>query len=192
MLPYQNLSTEDMPGEIWKDIPGWEGYYQASNIGRIKSIARTVPTVYGAIRVIKEHIMRSYLSQGGYPSMHLSKDKTVRGIAVHILVCTAFHGLQKPGQEVDHINAVRHDNRAENLRWVYRNENARNPHAVALKKELYKRYSKPIICTDKFGRETYYKSLHAAEADGFSRQAIAFCARGLQETHHGCSFRYAD
>ena len=192
MLPYQNLSLEDMPGEVWKDIPGWDGYYQASNTGRIKAISRIVPTVYGATRTIKEHIMRQYLSQSGYPSLHLSKDKFVKGITAHILVCSAFHGLPEPGQEVDHINAVRHDNRAENLRWVCRSENARNPHAVAIKKELYRRYSHPVICTDSSGNETYYKSLHCAEADGFYRNAIVRCAKGTQKIHHGCTFRYAD
>ena len=42
MLPYQNLSLEDMPGEVWRDIPGWDGYYQVSNIGRAKSLDREI------------------------------------------------------------------------------------------------------------------------------------------------------
>lgn len=63
---YNNLSLEDLPGEIWKDIKGYEGYYQVSNMGRIKSVARERKTKGGGLYQIKELIKKQELSKRGY------------------------------------------------------------------------------------------------------------------------------
>ena len=63
LLPHKNLSLEDMDGEIWKDIEGFEGYYQISNFGRVKSLSRIV---IDSKRNIKEKILKVRITKYGY------------------------------------------------------------------------------------------------------------------------------
>ena len=120
MYPYQNLSLQDMPGEIWKDIPGWEGVYQVSNLGRVKSLLR------GIIRKQHPH-------EDEYPLVTLVKGKSFLSFSVHRLVASLFVPNPDNKPAVDHINGDRRDNKASNLRWATTLENCRNPITVARK-----------------------------------------------------------
>lgn len=110
--------------EIWKDAPGFPGY-QVSNNGRIRSLSRIVQRGNSTMR-IPEKIMRVGLSVG-YPFVNLRKDGKSVSIKIHKLVALAFVENPNNRPEVDHINTIRTDNRAENLRWVNRHENNLNP-----------------------------------------------------------------
>ncbi len=108
--------------EIWKDIKGYEGIYIISNLGRIKK------TNYRNTGNEKEITFSLYK---GYNKVTLyDKNKVKKSYAVHRLVCETF--VPNPGNktEVDHINAVRSDNSACNLRWVTHKENCNNPLTV--------------------------------------------------------------
>jgi hypothetical protein len=100
--------------EIWKDIPGFEGY-QASNLGRIKSFKWT-----------KERILKSFIEKKGYCKVCLSQNGKMKTLSVHRLVLTAFIGYPESNKVCDHINRIRTDNRIENLRWVSIHENNLN------------------------------------------------------------------
>jgi len=103
--------------EIWKDIPGYKGRYQVSNIGRIK-----------ATRNGHERILSGSLDKyTGYRSFCLCKDGEIKRFSAHRIVAESFIPNVDNKPEIDHINTVRHDNRAENLRWVTRKENINNP-----------------------------------------------------------------
>ena len=105
--------------EIWKDIPEYEGYYQASNLGRIRSLDRTVLTSNGHDRFYKGRIIEGNV-QKGYRQTALSSDGIGRRYAFSQLVAMAFLGHEPNGHElvVDHKNGDKSDDRVDNLRIV--------------------------------------------------------------------------
>ena len=107
--------------EVWKDIPGYEGKYQASTMGRIRSLPRRVPCRGGYTRSVKERILRP----GGRASGHLSVvlGKGNNGSLVHALVMRTFVGGYPLGQEIRHKNGDPTDNRLENLEYGTRTDN---------------------------------------------------------------------
>lgn len=130
--------------EIWKDVVGYEGLYEVSNLGRIKSIARLVRQ--GGRRLsIKEIILKSPVDTPGYPTIGLHKNGTKRTVQVHSLVAIAFLGHTPCGLEIviDHINGIKTDPRAENLRIVTHRFNC----AMGERKDKDKSTSKyPGVC----------------------------------------------
>ncbi len=179
MLPYQNLSLEDMPGEVWKDIPGWEGSYQSSTTGRIKSF-------------LTNRILRQRVMPNDYLMVQLCKNGKPIHKYVHRLVLFTFSAPDNERNQVDHINGVRFDNRIENLRWVTCCENHHNPNTETNYSIANRAMGKSIICTNSNGDKIEYYSLREAERNGFNRKCIMFCLKGKHKTHKGFTFRYAD
>ena len=113
--------------EIWNDIKGYEGRYQVSNWGRVKSLNRIITNRRGRKATIKETILKPEVVFDGYIRVHLSKNGKQKHYRVATLVFEAFNGPIPEGKELDHANGVRTDNRLENLRAVSHLENCRNP-----------------------------------------------------------------
>jgi hypothetical protein len=99
--------------EIWKEIPGYEGLYEVSNLGRVKSLH------LGKEKILKPRIVR------GYHCFNFSKNGTKKGLYAHKLVAMVFLGHKPNGYKlvIDHINSDKQDNRLENLRIVTQREN---------------------------------------------------------------------
>ena len=114
--------------ETWKDIKGYEGRYQVSDIGRVKSLERRFVDKRGYKRTIRGQILRPSTEKDGYLQVYLYKGDSDKGknFFVHRLVCKSFHENPKNKPEVNHINEDKLDNRACNLEWVTRKENANN------------------------------------------------------------------
>lgn len=115
-----------MEEEIWKDIPGYEGKYQASSRGRIRSLDRTLflHRKNGALvaHQMKGRILRpGKFCKSGHVSVVLGHGEA--GSPVHQLVALAFLGPCPEGKEVLHNNGIADDNRVENLRYGTRREN---------------------------------------------------------------------
>jgi hypothetical protein len=111
--------------EIWKPIPGFEGRYEVSNIGRVRSL---VANHNGRCCTKKEKILKQATNRLGYSVVRLTDDnKSLHTFTVHRLVMIAFIGLVK-GKEVNHINGIKSDNRVENLEYLTHLENMQ--HAI--------------------------------------------------------------
>lgn len=111
--------------EIWKDIKGYEGIYQVSNLGRVCSLDRYVNSKYGSKRFVSGGMLKLQSDKYGYNVVCLSKGKRNKRklCKVHRLVAKAFIPNPNKKTEVNHMNGVRDDNRVENLEWVTSSEN---------------------------------------------------------------------
>lgn len=109
-----------MNGEIWKDIPGYEGIYQVSNLGNVRSLDRIVHTTHGRTRFLKGTVLRPSPNTNGYHICTLSTNGNHRTSPIHQLVASAFlnHTPNRQVLVVDHINNIKTDNRLENLQLV--------------------------------------------------------------------------
>lgn len=116
--------------EVWKDIEGYEGLYQISNLGRVKSLERGHKTLSKYIQ--KEKILSTRVGIRGYCVVTLYKHNKSKQIPIHRLIAKAFIPNPKNKPCIDHINTIRTDNRIENLRWVSHKENSNN--VITLKK----------------------------------------------------------
>jgi hypothetical protein len=106
--------------EIWKDIPEYEGLYQVSNLGRVKSLPKEWVTGFGGVRNHNGKILKAAKNIGGHLNVSLHKDSISKAFFVHQLVAIAFLG-HKPNRwelVIDHINDNPSDNRLENLQIV--------------------------------------------------------------------------
>lgn len=110
--------------EDWKDVLGYEGFYEVSNTGRVKSLGRFVIARAGRKRYKKESILKPGLRHG-YELVGLCIDNKQETKMVHKLVAIAFlnHVPCRYKEIVDHINNIRTDNRLENLQLISHREN---------------------------------------------------------------------
>jgi hypothetical protein len=114
--------------EIWKDIPGYEGYYQASDMGRIKSVDREVSYLSGKNKVPRTDFHKSVIKstrprKDGYHQVNLSKDSKKVCPLVHHIIAETFLGQRPFNLDVCHNNGNRDDNRLKNIRYDTRKNN---------------------------------------------------------------------
>lgn len=117
--------------EIWKDIKGYEGLYQISNLGNVKSLARQKNGNSKSIIDVPERILKAGINSRGYYTVVLHKNSNPKSTKVHRLVAETFIENIKNSSSVNHINAIKTDNRVENLEWCSHLENMQ--HARKLK-----------------------------------------------------------
>lgn len=109
--------------EIWKDITGYEGLYQVSNLGRVKSLDRHRKGKRGAMTFVKGRILSLTKGKHGYIQASLHKDNKQYAPLVHRLVGAAFIPNERNLSCIDHIDSNRANNCVENLRWCTTKEN---------------------------------------------------------------------
>lgn len=129
--------------EIWKDIRGFEGRYQVSNMGRVRSLTRTSVDKFGRIHHIRGMILKNSLNKGkGYNRVSLSDGhRNYTHFEVHRLVAIHFVEGYKAGLVVNHKNEIKTDNRAENLEWCTYKYNLNYSDVVAWKRKPVYQYS---------------------------------------------------
>lgn len=109
--------------EIWKDIKGYEGLYQVSNIGNVKSLNRVLKRIDNKKCSIREKILKPNLEKKGYQSVKLCYLKNSKMFKVHRLVAEAFIPNIENKPQINHKNLNKQDNKITNLEWCTAKEN---------------------------------------------------------------------
>jgi hypothetical protein len=117
--------------EVWKDIQGYEGLYQVSNLGRVKSLEKSIPHL-GYYRKVKEKVLSGTMSNYGYLVYKLGGKIKGKKIYGHRLVAQTFLPNNENKPFVNHINGIKTDNRIENLEWCTQLENVDHAYKFGL------------------------------------------------------------
>lgn len=176
--------------EEWRDIQGYEGLYQVSDWGNVKSVERYVRNGNG-FRKVRERILKTFLAgdEKEYHYVKLYKNNDRKPFTIHELVAMAFipNPYNKP--EIDHIDTNKKNNNVENLRWVTHSENMNNP--ITIEKLECNSNSKHVYQYDLEGNLIgVYVSLHEAERHGYGRKEITNCCNGKQKKHKGSQWSF--
>ena len=174
------LSLENFEGEIWKDIPDYEGWYQVSNMGRIKSLDRYYTQHRKCDRSPRNTFVKGKIikasSYGQYLICHLKKNGTSKAVKYHRIVCSVYHSNPDNLPEVNHINEIKTDNRACNLEWCTRIYNT-NWGTALLRKSINTR-NRPDI-----SRPVYQYSLQGLLLNKYASIKEATRQTGIKESN---------
>lgn len=170
-----------MEKEIWKEIPGYEGIYQASNLGKIRSLKRN-----------KVRILRPRRSGNGYYNVKLYLNKVSKCSTVHRIVWLAFNGPIPEGMQINHLNENKSDNRLENLSLCTVKENINYGTRT---ERMAKKHSKPVIQFDINGNfiAEYSSITEAAKVLGKSSPGlIGKVLTGKRNNTYNSKWMYAE
>lgn len=181
--------------EVWKAVVGYDGIYEVSNIGRVRSLRTGT-----RIKDKSERIMRQKTDNKGYLRVNLHKNKKCKAELVSRLVAMAFIPNPLCYMEVGHNDDNKTNNTVENLYWTNRTENLthNNLHLKIRDKRqnnihrVIDALSVPVIGTNiDTGQEIRFSSMHEAEKAGlgFDSSKISICCAGKRLTHKGYKWR---
>lgn len=193
--------------EIWRDIVGYEGLYQVSNYGRVRSLDREIEQksrwgdkitkkYEGKVLCLKLTKNTKRTSEG-YLQAHLWKNGKSKNYSVHRLVYETFIGEIPKGMQINHINEIHTDNRLENLNIMtpkennnYGTRNKKVAETLAGRKrppEIFEKLRRPIeAVSPEDGAIVYsFTSISEAERNGFSRTAIKACVKNRYWNNKG-------
>lgn len=171
-----------MENEIWKDIKGYDGLYEVSDQGRVRSLSRNTT---------KGKIIVQYKGGIGYLRVTLSKNNLHKTHLVHRLVAQAFVYNDDPEHKTqcNHINEDKTDNRACNLEWMTPKDNC---NYGTRNKNVQKNKSKPVVQKNIDGKIIkIWPSIMEAEKNGYFSAGIIGCCKGKYKQHKGYIWVYA-
>lgn len=183
--------------EIWKDVEGYEGLYQISNLGRVKRILFK----NNVIEKPKDKILKTYNNGTGYRKLSLYKNNIQKQFLIHRLVAKAFLSNLSKLDQVNHIDGNKENNRIDNLEWVSQSKNiihsyktnlrvansknkfgSNNPKAIKVKMIDYT--TNEII-------KTFDSIIDAAHYIGKSKSChIVSCCKGRLKKAYGYKWEY--
>lgn len=156
--------------EIWKQIEGYEGLYQVSNLGRVKSLNYN--------KTGKEKILKPGKTTKGYLFVVLYLNKKCKNFLVHRLVAEAFLDNPNNLDQVNHIDENKQNNCLTNLEWCDNQYNQRYSSA------------KKVGCFNNGKLIKIYEATRDVDKDGFHHQNVCACCKGKYKSHLGFQWRY--
>ena len=164
--------------EIWKDIEGFEGLYQVSNLGRTKRLYKND----------KEKILKPFSNKDGYLRVNLCKEGKSKQSKVHRLVAKAFIPNLDNKSQVNHRDENKSNNKVENLEWVTSKENINYGTRT---ERMAKSQSRPIYGINiKTNERIEFPSTMEAQRNGFDQGNIVKCLKGRRKSHKGYKWYY--
>lgn len=168
--------------EIWRDVPGYEGLYQVSQLGRIRSLPKYN---HKTIRILSQQRNK----RDGRMSLYLCKSPTDRRrVSVHRLVALAFVPNPHGYAEVNHKDENPQNNRAENLEWCTRKYNM-NYKTTPLRLNL--KNKKPVEARDENGNKILFNSVRCAKLAGYDGSGILMSIK-TGKRYKALYWRYAN
>lgn len=187
---------EDLEGEIWKPVVGYEGFYEVSNLGRVKSLPRWVNTANGGKQYRPGEVLKPQFN-GAYYHVRLSVYHKIKIFLVHRLVATSFIDSIDGSPWVNHKNGIKTDNRVENLEWSNVSDNTAHAYRIGLANPLtgknHPHYGKESVrrkkVFDSSTGTTFNSVEEAAKSVGVSRSHLSSMLTGFRK--NWTSIRYA-
>ena len=175
--------------EEWRDIEGYEGMYQVSNLGRVRSLDRHVKNWVG--KKLMKGKMISVCNDGrGYLLVNLWKNNKPKNIRTHRLIAKAFIPNPENKPQINHINGDGTDNRIENLEWCTASENIQHAHNTGLASNVNKRKKISMKSLDGKTLFIFDSILEASIITGYPNTGICDCCRGGRATSKGYKWEY--
>ena len=173
-----------LPKQIWKDIPGYEGKYQVSNLGNVKSLNYK--------RSGKEKLLTPYQKPNGYMTISLWNNNRGHTEYIHRLVANAFIDNPDNLPEVNHKDENKQNNSVENLEWCGSKYNMN--YGEGAHKKSAENHKKPVYQYDLQGNfiKEWSSATDIHRVLGYSNSNIARCCRGVSKTSHGYIWRYKE
>lgn len=177
-----------MEEEIWKDIEGWEGYYQVSNLGRVRSVDREIIN-RDKINKLKGKILNATVNcRSGYESVMLCKECKKKRLPLHRLVAIAFVPNPNNYKEVNHKDEDKTNNSSSNLEWCDRKYN--NNYGT-MRERMASKLSKKVYQYTLNGElVNIFPSSHECDRNGYSRANVHRCCIGIYKQHKGFKWSY--
>lgn len=175
--------------ETWKDIKGYEGLYQVSNLGRVRSMDRYVGASHGSTQLRKGMVMRLTQYPNGYIYVQLCKDAKYTGFYVHRLVASAFLDNPDNLREVNHKDRDKTNNAVTNLEWCTRSYNTKYLDAA---KKRAEKYAKAVVVYGPDGEKIgeFQSCTQAAKHFGKWKRTILGYLWGEHKNRDGYTFQY--
>ena len=183
--------------EQWRDISGYEGLYQVSNLGQVKSLPRMAKSKNDSYRVVKEAILKQYVSNTGYLRVYLYKDGKMKPHSVHRLVAIAFVPNPENLPIVNHKSEVKTENHASNLEWCDLSYNVRYGTGISRTSEKQKLTMTTSKAVNMYSRDnTFIRQFisisEASRETGLSITCISnSCNRKVENPRQDYIFRFA-
>lgn len=183
---------------MWIDICGFEGMYQVSDLGEIRSVPRVVERRRQGNLLVKGKLLTYGTNKDGYYIVQLHKDGKNSSKLVHKVVWENFNGLVPKGLEIGHNDGDNHNNKLDNLYLCTHKENCN--HQITRKRQsermkgntiskgLICKYRIPIVCLDlDYNLIKEYDFLDQVEEDGFSAGNVSLCCKNTYSTRGNVS-----
>ena len=180
--------------ETWKPITGYEGLYEVSSHGRVKSVMRILKRKNGKLMSVKERILKyGYTDKKKkYYTVALAFMKSLKTFKVHRLVAKHFCEGYKPELHVNHIDGNKLNNHYTNLEWCTHKENAKHAFDTGLFEGSMSQRKDIVQLTldGEFVRDIF--SASSLHKKGFDKGRILDCCKGKRKTHKGFRWMFKE